>query len=187
MQAYLFRVGELDGGTLIGRPGAKDMAGIGFPNIWPGETRPRSYRLRRDVPDYRWLNGKLKEEGKYLSEPRARNLLYIPPGTLPAALADTATDLLICEGEKKALCASWLAVHGSTTKPRWLAVGLSGVWCFRDKGDKGVNSKGERVSVNAPIPDLSRIAWKSRRVLIVFDKQYRDQSQHRSSAEPACP
>ena len=168
IESCIFRVSSDAGGLLIGRSGTQNMAGIAFSNILPGERKPRAFRLRRDIPDYRWSGGKLKEEGKYLSEPRARNLLYFAPGTDPTMLADSSLDIVLTEGEKKVLSLSETAVH-NVEKPRWLAVGISGVWCFRDRGDKATNSKGERVSVNAPIPDLSRVVWKSRRVHITFD------------------
>src|ERR1700694_1401636 len=90
--ALLRRVHSIDGATLIGREGrGGDYAGIAIPNIFPGESMPRAWRLRRDLPEMeRTPNGRLRPKGKYLSAPGESNRLYFPPGTDPQWLADPA-------------------------------------------------------------------------------------------------
>jgi hypothetical protein len=50
-QAGIFRVDSREGAALVGRNGRGDYSGIVFPYHWPGESKPREYRLRRDHPD----------------------------------------------------------------------------------------------------------------------------------------
>lgn len=72
--------------------------------------------------------------------------LYIPPGTRDA-VNDPTADLLLTEGEKKALSAD---AHG------FPCVGISGVDAWRAKG-------------GGLIPDLDELSWAGRRVFICFD------------------
>lgn len=78
-QAKLRRVESREGGELIGRNGSGDYAGVIFPYIWPGESGPREYRLRRDRPELEYKDGKPKERAKYLTAPGRGNLLYFVP------------------------------------------------------------------------------------------------------------
>jgi hypothetical protein len=75
------------------------------------------------------------------------NRLYIPPGVGPR-LSDPAAPLVLTEGVKKALKA---------TQDGFPTLGLSGVWNWTVKG------------VRRLIADLSAVAWKGRRVYVVFD------------------
>lgn len=170
LDAGLFRVDSANGGRLIGRNGSRDYSGIVFPYRWPGEANAREYRLRRDNPEIEELaDGARKEKGKYLSPPRARNLLYFPPCARPDALHDVVLPIVITEGEKKTLALSRLAWLDVTNGPRFLPIGIPGVWNWRGKIGKTTNETGTRCDVRGPIADLDRIAWENRKVIILFD------------------
>ena len=61
---------------------------------------------------------------KYLTAAGAGNRLYISPNIPSDVLSDPSQDLLITEGEKKALKAA---------QEGFPCVGLAGVWCWRGK------------------------------------------------------
>jgi hypothetical protein len=169
-QARLYRVDSAEGARIVGREGKRgDYAGIVFPYLMPGNNQPREYRLRRDCPDYKeQSDGSLKEEAKYLSPPSSRNLAYFVPGTSPEWLEDTNLPLAIVEGEKKTIALFRLAFHQSQM-PRFLPVGLAGVWCWRGTIGKTQDEKGARRDVKGVISDFDLIAWKERTVFIIFD------------------
>jgi len=171
--AQLRRVRSNEGGPLVGRNGAADYAGIVFPYIWPGEQSPREYRLRRDRPEYeQQADGSLKERNKYLSPPGKGNLLYLPPQVRPEWLNDGGLPLVVTEGEKKTLALWALAWHGlgdAAEVPRFLPVGLPGVWSWRGTTGKTTGPDGDRRDVKGPIPDWLRIALKDRKVTILYD------------------
>jgi putative DNA primase/helicase len=80
--------------------------------------------------------------------PRGRPArVYVPPKT-HSALEDVTTELLITEGQKKALCADQ---HG------FRCLGLAGVWNWKDSQSE-VLSNG-----------LVMIRWDGRPVIVVFD------------------
>jgi putative DNA primase/helicase len=166
-KAQLQRVNSQEGGELVGRDGSGDYAGIVFPNIAIGETRPREYRLRRDHPELEYKeDGKPKEKGKYLSPPRAANYCYFAPGASAEWLTDPAIPIVIVEGEKKTLALS-------VCVPAFV-VGLPGVWNFRDKSGKATGPDGSRRSVLDLNVDIRRISWEGREVTILFDSNVRD-------------
>jgi hypothetical protein len=169
-QARLYRVDSLEGARLVGREGKRgDYAGIVFPYFMPGNSQPREYRLRRDCPEYReQADGSVKEECKYLSPPSSRNLAYFMPGTLPEWLEDESLPLAIVEGEKKTIALFRLALHERQT-PRFLPVGLAGVWCWKGTVGKTQDEKGARRDVKGVISDFDLIVWKGRTVFIIFD------------------
>lgn len=175
--AGIFRVDTHSGGEIVGRHGDGDYAGIVFPYYIPGNTNVREYRLRRDSPDLeQGPDGVIKEKGKYLSPPGRGNLLYFVPMTDADWLEDPSLPICITEGEKKTLALWRLAWHGlsdAAQTPRFLPVGLAGVWCWRGKVGKTEGEKGQRQDVKGVIPDLSHIDWKGRTVLIVFDTNVR--------------
>jgi P4 family phage/plasmid primase-like protien len=162
----LRRVNALDGSALVGRNGAGGFAGLAIPNVLPGADHVREYRLRRDHPEIE--NGKPRM--KYVSPPGRRNLIYFPVGTDPAWLADPQLPLVVTEGEFKTIALMRAARHGcQPDAPRFLAVGLPGVWNWRGTIGKTTDAEGNRLDVKGAIPDLDRIAFDDRRVLIVFD------------------
>src|SRR5687768_14060515 len=112
-QAGIFRVNSREGAALVGRNGRGDYSGIVFPYYWPGESKPREYRLRRDHPDLEEQPDGLppKEKAKYLSPPGRANKIYIPPRIDPADLDNTELPIVVVEGEKKCLALHRLSVE----------------------------------------------------------------------------
>ena len=170
IDAGIERVDSIRGAELAGRMarGVVDYSGLVFPYVWPGDSRPREYRLRRDHPDLEASTngGPPKEKGKYLSPPGRGNLLYFAPGTPPEDLADHTIPIYITEGEKKTLA---LHQFNRTRGNRVLAVGLAGAWNWKGIVGKTADDDGKRQDVKGPIPDLDRIEWAGRRVTIIFD------------------
>jgi hypothetical protein len=172
------RVDSFTGAEMFGRNGSSgNYAGVIYTNSLPGQDQPREYTLRRDHPDLEvGGDGKVKEKAKYINPPGRSNLLYFAPHTAPEWLEDTTLPLIITEGPKKCLALSHLAWNGvsdATNKPRWLAVALSGVWNWRGTVCKTDGPDGERQDIKGPIPDLSRIQWMNREIVILFDNDAR--------------
>lgn len=180
--ALLRRVTSHEGNAIVGRSGAGDYAGIIFPYLWPGEPGIREFRLRRDHPDIEYRDGKPREKAKYLAPPGRGILLYFPPGTPAEWLSDVALPVMITGGEKKVL-GLWCLAHHQTERPRWLSVGLSGVWNWRGTIGKVAGPNGERLDEKGPIPDLSRIVWAGRRVYICFDANVQTNDSVRAARE----
>ena len=173
-QAYIRRVDDTTGRELVGRSGrGGEYAGLVFPYVLPGEDRVRDYRLRRDKPDIEYEDGKRKERAKYLAPPGRGNLLYFPPGTPREALADTNLPITITEGEKKALALLRLATWNREA-PRWLPVGIPGVWNWRGTVGKTTGPDGERLDEKGVIPDVDRITWRGRKVYICYDSDVQE-------------
>jgi hypothetical protein len=167
-QAGIVRVDSHGGAVLMGRNGRGDFSGIVFPCYWPGESKPREYRLRRDHPDLEEQPDGLppKEKAKYLSPPGRANKLYFPPQIEPAYLENTQRPIVIVEGEKKCLAIHRLSLESGEP---FLPIGIPGVWSFRGVVGKENDAKGARCDVKGIIPDFERIAWKGRTVNILFD------------------
>jgi len=172
---------------LVGRNGNGDYGGIVFPYFDPGQpNKPTLYVLRRDKPDFETVDGKLKEKAKYLVVGGSPNRLYFPPWASEEMLADTSLELLPIEGEKKCLAAARLAWHDlgdAAERPRFLPVGLRGVYGWRGKTGKELAPDGSSVQVKGPIPDLQRIAWRGRRVVISFDTNVLSNPQVQAARE----
>lgn len=168
-RAGIYRVDHETGADKVGRkPKAGQFyQGVVIPYFWPGETRPREFRLRRDVPDYEQEpDGSRKEKNKYLTPPGRGNMAYFPPGADPAWLEDHMIETIIVEGEKKALALSrYFAERGEKV----LVIALPGVWNFRGKVGIERGPQGERVTVKGVIADIERVVWRGRRVRILFD------------------
>jgi hypothetical protein len=168
-QALLRRVDTIEGREIVGQKGSRDCAGVLFTNYWPGQPGPVNYRIRRDNPDWvQGKDGKARPQAKYLGAPKSWNRLYIPPCVTPAQLADVKIPIIIVEGEKKALALWRLANHG-TDYPRFIPIGIAGVWAWRGIVAKIGGPKGQRVDVKGVISDFDRIQWTGRRVRILFD------------------
>ncbi len=159
------------GAAFIGRRDNHTYSGLVIPYILPGEDHVREWRLRRDQPDIEYTkDGKPKERGKYLSPPGRGNMIYFPPGAPVDLLMARDMPMIITEGEFKTLALWRLAHHNlEGDKPRLLPVGLGGVWNWRGTVGKTTGPRGDRRDVKGPIPDLDRIAWEGRRVIIAFD------------------
>jgi putative DNA primase/helicase len=114
---------------------------IVFPFV-AADGRNGCSRVRPDTP--RKIAGK---PVKYESPRGQPNQVYIPPGG-GRVLDDATVELLITEGEKKSLC---------STQYGFACLGLVGVYGWKEK-------KGEHL-----LPELERVAWKGRKVFVVFD------------------
>jgi predicted P-loop ATPase len=164
--AGLCYVHHLEGKELIGGKRG-DCAGIWIPYYEPGSSLLISGRLRRENPEIDSRTGKPK--AKYLAAPQDRNHLYFPPGTQPEELRDVTLTVLFVEGELKAIAMRRLSVHENNGKPRFLVVGLSGVYNWMGTVEIKTNENGVRVPVKGPIHELLRIAFRDRDVIIAFD------------------
>lgn len=166
--AGITRVDSPTGAEYVARkPSAKNnYAGLIIPYFWPGDSRPREYRLRRDNPDLEQTPEGLKEKGKYLSPPGKSNLLYFPPSVQVEMLQDCEVGAIFTEGEKKSLALSRYAQERNTAA---LIIGLSGGWNWRGTVGKAVNDNGQRQAVKGVISDFDRIEWEGRKALIIFD------------------
>jgi predicted P-loop ATPase len=154
---------------VIGRKGG-NYAGIVIPYWHPGSDRVRDYRLRRDQPDLEHdCAGNFKPRHKYLSPPGRSNMLYLPPGVDQVALGDTSLPLVVTEGEFKTLALWRLANHGSPASPRFLPVGVSGVYNWRGTIGKTIGPDGSRLDVKGAIHDLDWITWDGRSIVIAYD------------------
>jgi len=168
-RARLRRADSLTGGEVIGRKSG-NYAGILIPYFHPGSYRLREYRLRRDQPDFEYDSaGNLKARQKYLSPPGRSNMLYLVPGISQVFLRDPSVPVVITEGEFKTLALWRLANHGLPTQPRFLPLGVSGIYNWRGTIGKTVGPDGSRLDVKGAIPDLDWIAWDGRRVVIAYD------------------
>jgi Domain of unknown function (DUF3854) len=168
-RAQLRRVDSLTGAQAVGRR-AGNCAGILIPYFHPDSDRVREYRLRRDQPDYEYDSaGNLKPKQKYLSPPGRSNMLYFVPGVDRSLLADPELPIIITEGEFKTLALWRAAHHGIPGQPRYLPLGVSGVYNWRGTVGKTVGPDGGRLDVKGAIPDLDWITWTDRRVIIAYD------------------
>jgi predicted P-loop ATPase len=166
--AGLRRVDRFEGCEMFGRKSG-DLAGIIIPNILPGTVLPREYRIRLDHPEYEFKkDGNWHETRKYLQPPGRPNLLYFPP-TLPASLLqDINIPLVIVEGEFKTIALWRLARHLSES-PRFLPVGVAGVWNFRNVREKVLLPDGHRAGAKGLLLDFDRINLSARKVIIGYD------------------
>ena len=96
-------------------------------------------------------------------------MLYLAPGVSQLLLRDESLPNMITEGEFKTLALWRLAIHGSPSRPRFLPLGVSGVYNWRGTIGKTVGPDGSRLDVKGAIPDLDWVAWQGRRVVIAYD------------------
>ncbi len=168
-RAGLRRVDSLTGSEIVGRKSG-NYAGIIIPYFRPGANGIREYRLRRDHPDIEYdSSGNLKLRQKYLSPPGRSNMLYLVPGAPEEMFPDVSLPVVITEGEFKTLALWRLANHRTAGQPRFLPIGVSGVYNWRGTIGKTTGPDGSRLDVKGPIPDLEWIAWNGRRVVIAYD------------------
>src|SRR5690242_11964880 len=154
---------------MVGRKSGNHV-GIVIPYFRPGSDHVREYRLRRDHPDLEYDSaGNLKQRQKYLSPPGRSNMLYVVPGVAPGLLHDMTIPVVVTEGEFKTVALWRLANHGSPARPRFLPLGVSGVYNWRGTIGKTVGPDGSRLDVKGTIPDLEWIVWPARRVIIAYD------------------
>ena len=179
--AGLRRVYEPEAAAILNRPERPDSkyAGILIPYGHPGSSKPVSFAVRRDKPDYERVIPELdsvaiagevrslvKSKGKYLRAPGCGNRIYFPPYVDPAWLKDSSVSILLTEGEFKTLAADRLARQEGVK--RFLPIGISGAWAWR--GSHGaVDDEGEPVKAKGPIKDLDLITWADRSVILALD------------------
>jgi hypothetical protein len=173
-EAKLFRVDDIEGAEIVGkkRTAGADYSGVAFPYYLPENSSPREYRLRRDNPDIiQQADGTIKYEGKYLTSPGCRNMLYFPPGCLNEYLLDVSLPIIITEGFKQPLALHRASRHGIAPgdKPKFLTLGLSGVWNFRGVIGKTTAADGSRQDLKGFISDFSLVELKARKVIIIYD------------------
>ncbi len=84
-------------------------------------------------------------------------------------LGNAELRLVITEGELKTLPVWRLANFGVQNTPRFLPVGISGIFNWRGTVGKAIAPDGQRLNVKGPILDLDWITRKSRKVIIAFD------------------
>jgi putative DNA primase/helicase len=134
-----------------------------FPYLQPDGTRNGYVRLKPSKPrTAKPLKG--EKQGKlikYEAPVGSKNRLYIPPGTLPK-LTDPSAELLVTEGEKKALAAD---------QAGYPCLGLSGVWAWMKKRPR---KNGKAVGDRELIDDFEAVALHGRKVTIVFDSDIKE-------------
>ena len=167
-EAKIRRVGSDTGRLFMGRRDHGSYEGLAIPYFLPGESHVREWRLRRDNPDIEYKDGQPRERGKYLSPPGRRNMIYFVPGVAQELVKTVATPVIVTEGEFKTL-ALWRLANHDVTAPRFLPLGLGGVWNWRGTVGKTTGPNGDRRDVKGVIPDLDLVAWEGRRVIIAFD------------------
>src|SRR5262249_29221969 len=98
----------------------RDMQGIEFPYIAPGNGHRVASRIRRDHPD----REDSKISGKYRASAHDRRHLYFPPG-----LTD-ADNIILVEAEKSALA---ITAWARRTGARYQTVAMGGCWGWLGK------------------------------------------------------
>ena len=166
--AKIRRVDSGTGRSLVGRQDHASYEGLAIPYFLPGESRIREWRLRRDRPEIEYKDGKPRERAKYLSPPGRRNMIYFVPGISLDLVKAVATPVIVTEGEFKTL-ALWRLANHESIAPRFLPIGLGGVWNWRGTVGKTTGPNGDRRDVKGVIPDLDIVVWEGRRVIIAFD------------------
>ena len=170
--AKLLSVDDQEGKRLTGQERTSGRYdGIAIPNIRPGQTSPRAWTVRRYSPDTeRRANDTLRETRKYMTEPGRSNLFYFVPGTKTEWLSDKSIPILFVEGEFKCL-AMWIAAFWGITdgRPRFLPIGLRGVWGWRGTTGKSWGADGDRRDERGPINDFEQVEWGGRKALLFFD------------------
>jgi len=172
-RSLISRVPHLEGKALVNGFGKGNFSGIVFDYVWPGELNIRGSRLRRDecevevnyTDDGREVR---KEIRKYMALPGSSNLFYFFAETPAELLTDIRVPIIVTEGEKKTL-SLWRLSHHNSSEPRFLPIGLSGVWNWKTKIGIAETANGRRRPVTGPLPDFARIPWEGRTVLICFD------------------
>ena len=151
-----------------------DLAGIIIPNVAPWDSNHiREYRERLDKPDLECASdGGLREKNKYIQPPGRTNLIYFPAGTAARHFGRYRVPIIITEGEFKALALWRLANHNSSVL-RFVPFAFAGVWNWKGTSAKIEGPNGDRRDVKGVIPDVDRIAWKGRRVILAFDADCR--------------
>jgi hypothetical protein len=90
-------------------------------------------------------------------------------GALGRVSADAP--IIMTEGEFRAIALWRLATH-ETEFPRFLPIGFSSVWNWRDRKEKATDARGRRCDVQQPILDIRKFDFKGRKVVLAFDANW---------------
>ena len=71
-------------------------------------------------------------------------------GTRPESYRDLSLPVAIVEGEKKTLALLRLALY-KADQPRFLPIGISGIWNWRGVNGRTINAYGKTVDTKGPI------------------------------------
>jgi len=185
--AFLRRVTDAQGRELIGINGRRgDFSGIVYPYVQPANGEICEYRLRRDYPDLEDHDGMVIEKNKYMTAPGSGNRLYFVPGTRSEWLSHSGVPVVIVEGPKKALAlwaVAWQGLGDAAERPRFVPIGLSGVWSWRGRTGKAPGPNGSRRDVYGVIADLRSLKWQARSVRILFDANVYSNQNVRSARQ----
>ncbi len=140
---------------------SEHLEGIAFPNIDPEHAHVRGGRVRRDHPD---LGTDGKPLAKYVGPPD-RHYLYFAPGAV-SLLADPSVSVALVEAEKSVLA---LTAGAARVNRPLLVIGTGGCWGWKGTIGKTTDATGARVDEKGPLPDLARVTWSGRDVVILFD------------------
>jgi hypothetical protein len=139
--------------------GEGELAGLLVP-YWEPATHNFSDRFVRVKPNAS-IAGR-----KYLQPVGERPRLYFIPGTTVSEIENTQFDILLTEGEKKALALERARLEQGISG---VVVGIGGVWSWRTSPKElqpdGRVGKGK----SRAIDDLDLIRWDGRRVYLIFD------------------
>ncbi len=160
-QAGVVRVTDAQARALLSSRHSGDLAGVVYPYHDPAAGARLTCRVRRDHPEIE--NGKPRD--KYLSAFGDSKHLFFPPGA-GELLADTSASIIIVEAEKSVLA---IMAAAERTGRRVLAMGTGGCWGWRGRIGKTTDATGARVDEKGPLPDLNRVTWLDRDVVILFD------------------
>ena len=104
-----------------------------------------------------------------LAHPGASQYVVSATASKPIPLREGALPIVITEGELKTLALWRAANQGAPSRPRFLPVGVSGVYNWRGTIGKTVARDGSRIDVKGAIPDLDWVVWAGRRIIIAYD------------------
>lgn len=136
------------------------QTGIAIP--YPGV--PDFVRVRYDVARlYKRPDGSVSEQ-RYDQPKGSRNHLYILPEVREAILEGRQT-IFITEGEKKAVKA---------TQEGFPCIAVPGVW---NVVERAPNSEGRKTEERIVLPELEKLPWARRKVVIIWDSDARYKAQ----------
>lgn len=136
-----------------------------YPNLdmhlqWYNDNgkKAETYRIRKALP---YINNQ-GQEVKYVMAPKSNICAFFPPEMLDAYKTKTEIPVLIVtEGEKKAFAAC---------KRGFDCIGISGIWCYKDKDDKENLMQGKLLS---EITEFIKVC-KVKRVVLLHDSDALD-------------
>lgn len=160
LAAVASRVNDREARDQLGVKHTGDLAGVLYARLDPETGGARGYRLRRDHPEVE--HG--RPINKYLSS-CDKPAFFFAPDVAPLLL-DLSVSVVLVEAEKSALTVTASAIRSSR---RVLAIGMGGCWGWRGRIGKTTDATGARVDVKGSLPDLDRLAWPDRAVVLMFD------------------